>query len=208
MSPPPYRADHIGSLIRPKYLLDARIAFKNWLETERDHRTESDNADTKKAAKDAEKKAIEDVISKQVQRGIRPITSGEFERHIFFGGFFEALDGFELKYADFSEFRTDFPTNRQMLKWGMSGREVGVATRKVKLGRSPYLDDWLYVCGLLPEERWKDVKITVPPPGWWHIQLNNGDAYAPGAYDSDEEYLEDMSAALHQEIMTLYDNGL
>ena len=208
MPSPPYRADQVGSLIRPKYLLDARASFKQWLETDRDHRKEADDVETQKAAKDAERKAIREVISEQVKRGIQPITSGEFERHIFIGGFFEAIQGLELQYADMSKFRTDFPTNRPMARFGMTGREVGVATGKLKLSRSPYLDDWKYVRSLLPEDRWKDVKITLPPPGWWHIQLQNGNAYTPEAYSSDEKYLEDMSAALREEIMTLYDNGL
>ena len=209
MSPPPYRADHIGSLIRPKYLLDSRITFKQWLESdERDHRVESDNESIRKAAKEAEQKAIADVVSQQVERGIVPITSGEFERHIFFGGFFEAVDGFEMKFADMSKFRTDFPTNRPLLKWNLPGREVAVATRKLKLSRSPYLDDWKYVRSLLPEERWRDVKITLPAPGWWHFQMKDGNAYSAEAYGSDAEYFNDVSAALRQEIMTLYDAGL
>lgn len=111
MSPPPFKADQIGSLIRPKYLLDANAAFKQWLETEKDYRRESDNVEIKKRAKDAEKKAIAEVVAEQVKRGIVPITSGEFERSIFYGGFFEAIEGMELKFHELTKFKTDFPTN-------------------------------------------------------------------------------------------------
>ena len=201
MPPPPYRADQVGSLIRPKYLLDARAAFKQWLETdEKDHRRESDDTDVKKTAKKAEQKAVAEAVSKQVKRGITPITSGEFERPIFYGGFFEALEGVEMRFADWTRFRTDFPTNRPLIKWSIPGREVGVGTGKIKHNDSAYLNDWLYVRSLLPEERWKDVKVTVPPPGWWHVQLKDGNAYAPGVYDSDDEFLSDMSGAVRKEI--------
>jgi methionine synthase II (cobalamin-independent) len=111
MSPPPFRADQVGSLIRPKYLLDANAASKQWLESEKDRREEADDAGIKRRAKEAEQKAIAEVVAEQVKRGIAPISSGEFERPIFFGGFFEAIDGLELKFCDLSKFRTDFPTN-------------------------------------------------------------------------------------------------
>lgn len=54
MPPPPYRADQVGSLIRPKYLIDANAASKQWLETERDHRKEAEDAKVKATAKEAE----------------------------------------------------------------------------------------------------------------------------------------------------------
>lgn len=111
MTSPPYKADQVGSLIRPEYLLKANAAFKQWLETEKDRRQDADDVLLKKRAKEAEKRAIAEVVREQLKRGITPITSGEFERQIFFGGFFEAIDGLELKFFDLSKFRTDFPTN-------------------------------------------------------------------------------------------------
>lgn len=207
---PPYRADQIGSLIRPQYLLNARASFVGWLESqERDRKDEATKADYRKAAKEAEQKAIKEAITEQLNRGIRPLTSGEFERSIFYGGFFEALEGLEMKFMPWEKFRPDFPTNRPLLNIpAMSGREVGVATSKVKYARSPYLDDWLYIRSLLPEERWRDVKMTLPAPCWWHIQLKDGLAWAEGVYASDEEFLRDMSRCVRQEIMTLYDAGV
>jgi methionine synthase II (cobalamin-independent) len=111
MPPPPYRADQVGSLIRPKYLLDANAASKQWLESDKDHREEADDVEIKRKAKAAEQMAISEVVSEQVRRGIVPITSGEFERPIFYGGFFEAIDGLEVNFFELEKFRTDFPTN-------------------------------------------------------------------------------------------------
>ena len=114
----------------------------------------------------------------------------------------------EMRFLDWSKFRTDFPTNRPLKKWGMPGQRAGIATGKMKLGQSPYLDDWLYVRSLLPEDRWKDVKITLPSPAWWPIQLRDNTAYDAEAYDSSRSYLKDMSAVVRQEIMNLYDAGV
>ena len=116
MPPPPYRADQFGSLIRPKFLLDANTASKQWLETEKDHRQEADDAKLQNKAKEAEKKAVAEVVAEQVKRDIVPITSGQFERPIFFGGFFEAIDGLEVKYFDISKFRTDLDKEHRKVK--------------------------------------------------------------------------------------------
>ena len=99
MPPPPFRADQVGSLIRPQYLLDARAAGKQWLESDQDHRPEAEQTSVQEAAKEAEHRAIKDALSEQIQRGILPLSSGEFERSSFIGTFFEALDGIEMKFA-------------------------------------------------------------------------------------------------------------
>lgn len=207
---PPYRADQVGSLIRPKHLLDARASFVGWLQSpEKDRKDESTQVEYKRAAKTAKQRAIKEVISEQLNRGILPLSSGEFERTIFYGGFFEALDGLEMKFTEWEKFRPDFPTNRPLLAIpSMSGRDVGIATSKVKHSRSPYLDDWLYTRSLLPENKWKDVKMTLPAPCWWHIQLKDEQAWREGVYKGDAEFLEDMSRCVRQEIMTLYDAGV
>ncbi len=114
MPPPPYRVDQIGSLIRPKYLINANAASKHWLENAlktNNDRKDTDDADVRKKAKAAEHKAISEIVSEQVKRGVNPITSGEFERSVFYGGFFEAIDGMDVKFHELEKFRTDFPTN-------------------------------------------------------------------------------------------------
>ena len=111
MPPPPYRADQVGSLIRPKYLNDANTALKQFSASEQDNRDGAEVQRLKDKAEEAEKKAIKEAIDEQIKRGVFPITSGEFERQIFYGGFFEALDGIDIVYHDLSKFRTDLPTD-------------------------------------------------------------------------------------------------
>jgi methionine synthase II (cobalamin-independent) len=96
MGPPRFRADHIGSLIRPQYLLDAQAAIGPSLTMHKD--TSNASPDLVKKAQDAEKEAIKEAVEQQLKRGITPITSGEFERPSFVSGLYENLDGITVKF--------------------------------------------------------------------------------------------------------------
>ncbi|KAF2767975.1 methionine synthase, vitamin-B12 independent [Teratosphaeria nubilosa] len=205
--PPPFRVDHIGSLIRPQYLVDARKPF-NQIDKSFENYGPGGKEQAEALVRESEKRAIADVIAEQLERGITPITSGEFERSLFSDGFFESLEGIETKSLDWEPWRKDVPANRPLIKWGLKGRTACIATAKVRWTKSAYLNDWLYVRSLLPEEKWKDVKYTLPSPTWYQVQLRDGAAYEKGIYESDEEYLKDIALAMRQEIMTLYDAGL
>ena len=81
---PPYRADHVGSFLRPKFLLDARDQFK---------------AGAIDAAKlrAVEDEAIRGIVKFQEDLGLRGITDGEFRRTYFHIDFLTQLDGVETK---------------------------------------------------------------------------------------------------------------
>lgn len=211
---PPFRADQVGSLLRPESLIQARKNLdlpqgRLRIDPNAEQQEDSEHASSTSPAQSVEveqNRAIKEVVQEQLRRNILPIVTGEYERTIFYDKFFEALTGFELRYTPFEEFKLDFPTNRPLLKWGIPGRAAGYPTGKVSLDRSAYLDDWLYLKSLLPEEQWKNAKMTMPPPGWWHIQLKN--PYNKELYAKDEDLLADLSAAVRKEILTLYDHGL
>ncbi|KAH9843415.1 methionine synthase, vitamin-B12 independent [Teratosphaeria destructans] len=205
--PPPFRVDHIGSLIRPQYLVNARKPF-NQVDKSFENYGPGGKEQAEARVNESEKRAIADVIAEQLERGVEPITSGEFERSLFCDGFFESLEGIETKFLNWEPWRKDVPANRPLIKWGLKGRTACIATAPVRWTRSAYLDDWLYVRSLLPEDKWKDVKYTLPSPTWYQVQLRDGSAYERGIYESDEEYLKDIAVAMRQEIMTLYDAGL
>ncbi|KAK5209443.1 hypothetical protein LTR41_004979 [Exophiala xenobiotica] len=216
---PPFRADQVGSLLRPKSLVEARKnSTLKWNRLRagpsKDASTNDDNTGTTDQSSDPlvtlrneQESAIKDVVSEQLERSILPIVTGEFERGIFYGNFFESLSGFEVRYTPMENFKKDFPTNRPLAKWGVPGRDAGYPTaKKVTLEKSAYLDDWLFFRNLLPADQVKNAKMTVPPPGWWHIQLKQ--PFSPDLFPSDEAFLADLSAAVRKEIMTLYDHGL
>ena len=76
---PPYRADHVGSLLRPQKLLEARGRFQ-----------EEISAAELRAAED---EAIAEAIKKEEGVGLHSITDGEFRRTFFHLDFLEQVGG-------------------------------------------------------------------------------------------------------------------
>src|SRR5437667_11172980 len=77
---PPYRADHVGSLLRQPALLDAR----------RRHRNGEISRDDLRRIEDTH---IRDVVKKQEAVGLKSVTDGEFRRTYFHIDFLERLEG-------------------------------------------------------------------------------------------------------------------
>src|SRR5579862_3417317 len=84
---PPFRADHVGSLLRPAPLRQARARRTKGEITESD-------------LKALEDEAIAAVITKQEAVGLRGVTDGEFRREFWHFDFLAGLDGVETYLAD------------------------------------------------------------------------------------------------------------
>ena len=84
---PPFRADHVGSLLRPAALKDARA---------RRERGEITAADLTAV----ENSEIERIIARQAEVGLRSATDGEFRRAMWHFDFLERLDGVESFRSD------------------------------------------------------------------------------------------------------------
>ena len=198
---PPFRAEQIGSLLRPQELLGIRSAS-------------GQNASyIGKAPKEVEvltQTAIASVVKEQLAHSIRPITSGEYERHIFYSGFFERLQGFQIfpQIPMPDGFRTNIPTVTTLLQRGIKTRPGVVAINKIRYLNSPYLREWEYLRSLLPREQWRECKLTIPSITWQHMHLAQNTAYDPSTYSSDREYFTDLAQAYRKEFQTLYDAGL
>jgi 5-methyltetrahydropteroyltriglutamate--homocysteine methyltransferase len=67
---PPFHADHVGSLLRPQALIDARHKLR-------------EGALTEKELHAIEDRAIKDVVKLQEEIGLRVVTDGEFRRGVF-----------------------------------------------------------------------------------------------------------------------------
>ena len=198
---PPFRAEQIGSLLRPPKLLAARAASDSTTTY-----TRSLSEDVKKVTQEA----IATAIQKQLSLSIRPLTSGEFERYVFYSGFFEKLQGSEVisEVPIPSGFRTKFPTTIELQRQGLTSRPGVVAIGKIKHVQSAYLEEWSTLKSLLPEEKWKECKLTMPSPTYQHMQLAVGTAYSNSVYPSDKEYFTDLAAAYAAEFHALYSAGL
>lgn len=200
---PPFRADQIGSLLRPAELLEAR---SNIASPDKMYEIA-----TEARIKHAEQEAVAYAVRKQLDLSIRPIVSGEYGRHIFYGGFFETLQGMKtepnLPIPD--AFRTDFPTTAGLAKMGAKTRAAVIATGKISYVRSAYLEEWKQLRSFLPESKWHECKITMPAPSYQHIQLKPGTAFTEASgYSSDSDYFADLAKACSAELKTLYEAGV
>ena len=90
---PPFRADHVGSFLRPKALLDAR----------EQHRV---GQISKAQLREVEDGAIRGIVRVQQDLGLRGITDGEFRRTYFHIDFLEQLDGVETRGGIAVSFKT------------------------------------------------------------------------------------------------------
>ncbi|KAI6867556.1 UROD/MetE-like protein [Hortaea werneckii] len=202
--PPPQRTDQIGSLLRPAWLLQARSSLSSpsqMYEVTNDIQIQQ-----------AETQAIQEAVQKQLELNIRPICSGEYSRHIFYGGFFEKLEGMTPQPAlPIPEaFRTDFPTTTGLAaKLGARTRAAVVCTGPIRWRRSAYLPEWEAITSALPErEMWKEAKMTLPAPSYQHMQLAPGTAFtAASGYATDAAYFAALGEAYVREIEALYAAG-
>jgi methionine synthase II (cobalamin-independent) len=94
--------------------------------------------------KEVGRRAIEWAVAKQLELDIRPICSGKYNRHIFYGGFFEKVEGItpipDLPIID--AFRTDFPTTTKLAEMGAKTRAAVVCTGTIRCEKSAYMDEW------------------------------------------------------------------
>ncbi|KAF2485736.1 hypothetical protein BDY17DRAFT_110819 [Neohortaea acidophila] len=201
---PPFRADQVGSFLRPQELLDARsnlASAKNiYAITDDDPRIKA-----------AEEKAIAWAVQKQRELSIRPYCSGEYNRHIFYGGFFEKLEGMTTmpELPILAAFRTDFPTTTKLAEMGAKTRAAVVCTGPIRWKASAYMDEWKTLRSNLSREEWAQAKITIPSPSYQHIQLAPGTAFTKDSgYTNDKQYFQDLGHAYAAEIQALYDEGV
>jgi 5-methyltetrahydropteroyltriglutamate--homocysteine methyltransferase len=85
----PYRADHIGSLLRPKSLRDAFRAFSEKRIAEKEFRKNQDDA-------------VREVVKLQRDCGLEVLTDGEFRRTSYWEKFVRLTKGLEVKEASFT----------------------------------------------------------------------------------------------------------
>ncbi|PGH07593.1 hypothetical protein AJ80_07982 [Polytolypa hystricis UAMH7299] len=193
---PPFRAEHLGSLLRPEQLLKTRDAAE---------RGEVPQAELT-ALQDAEIKKIVDV---QKELGYHALTDGEYRRHMFWGSFFNGLEGMtEIQEPSVDLFRHYLPDIAAFLETKHKPAPSCVCTRKIKHVGSTYVDQFSYLKSLVPPEEVKNLKLTVAAPNWYHLRYREGLAYPKDVYSSDKEYFADVAKAYQDEFEILYNAGL
>jgi methionine synthase II (cobalamin-independent) len=179
---PPFRADHVGSFLRPKELLEAR-----------DKRAR--NQISKEELRKAEDAAIRDVVKFQEDVGLQGITDGEFRRTFFHIDFLEQLDGIETHTGFQAQFHT---------KTGDIGFAPPVlkVTGKVKHARPIQLEDFKFLKSVTK----RTPKVTIPSPTMLHFR-GGREGISKDAYPDIEEFFADVAVAYQDEIKSLADAG-
>ncbi|KAJ5953175.1 hypothetical protein N7454_000071, partial [Penicillium verhagenii] len=192
---PPFRAEHLGSLLRPQQLLDTKIAHEA-----------GKVSDAELAV--VEDKEVTDIVKKQLELGYPAASDGEYRRHMFWGTFFPGLDGFE-EITDFETdiFRSYAPDIAAFLEAGHKPGETVICTGKIKHVGSTYVDQFKYLASQVPADQVKNLKITLAAPNWYHLRYVEGKAYPKDVYSSDEEYFGDIAKAYQAELKILYEAG-
>jgi 5-methyltetrahydropteroyltriglutamate--homocysteine methyltransferase len=177
---PPFRADHVGSLLRPQALKDARA---------RRERGEISAAELR-AAEDA---AIQHAIARQAAVGLRSATDGEFRRAMWHFDFLEHLDGVE-------SFRADHGI---AFKGGIETQAKGLrVTGKVGFSGHPMLQHFAF----LRDHTAATAKMTIPSPSVLHFRGGRR-AVSPQVYPEMEEFYRDLAQAYRAAVQAFADAG-
>lgn len=198
---PPFRAEHIGSLLRPDELVKKRYAV-------------AEKSASPEELNSVEEKAIKEIVQLQQDCGIHSLTNGEYSRHQFWGTFFETLNGMEeinLREGGYDQsiFRMYAPDVKSFMHAKTIPNQVTVATGKISHpGKSSFLPELEYMKSILPKEQWKNIKLTLTSPSWYHFRYGPKKAYVNNAYENDDDYFADVAKAYQTELKILYDAGL
>jgi 5-methyltetrahydropteroyltriglutamate--homocysteine methyltransferase len=176
---PPFRADHVGSLLRPAALKEARAKRQ---------KGEISAADLK-AIEDRE---IARVIKKQEEIGLQLVTDGEFRRSWWQFDFYAGLDGVELYSTPggikFHGVETKAESVRVVGKIGFSGH--------------PMLEHFRF----LREHARVVPKMTIPAPGTLHFRQGR-QSISKDIYPDLDAYFDDVGNAYRKAVRAFYDAG-
>jgi len=178
---PPFRADHVGSLLRPAAIHDARA---------RRARGEIDDAELR-AIEDT---AIAEMIPKLEATGIQSITDGEFRREWFHLDFLQQLDGVTVSGAIESSSDSVETVHQAPPKISVTG--------KLRHQHNIQVDDFRFVA----DHTTRTPKVSIPSPTMVHFRGGRGGIDIESYPDLDE-FFEDLAQCYRDEIAALYAAG-
>ena len=181
---PPFRADMVGSFLRPPELLEARREF-------------SEGKLDAEGLKAVEDRAIRDVVSLQEELGFQSATDGEFRRTSWHMDFIYQLGGIT---------RTD-----QQLQVAFKNAEgtTSFTSAALKVNDRVRIDDTIFADAftfLRSMATTAVPKLTIPSPSMVHYR-GGAAAIDPAVYPDVEEFWHDLSAAYAEEIRRLGELG-
>jgi 5-methyltetrahydropteroyltriglutamate--homocysteine methyltransferase len=171
-STPPFRADHVGSLLRPAELKQARALHEG-------------GAITADQLKEVEDRTIVDLIARQEAVGLHSITDGEFRREFWHFDFLGGLDGVEIYNSG------------QGIKFkGQDTKPKSVRiTGKIGFTSHPMIEHFKF----LRDHVHRTPKVTIPSPGV--LQYRGGRAAVPESiYPSMDVLYDDLGKAYRKAV--------
>jgi 5-methyltetrahydropteroyltriglutamate--homocysteine methyltransferase len=181
---PPFRADHVGSLLRPPALLEARAKFAaGELDAE--------------GLREVEDSAIRDVVAMQEEVGLQAATDGEFRRTSWHMDFIYQLGGITKTDEQIRVRMHNEQGDAEFTTAGLAVRE------KVRLDGPIFADAFQFLAG---EVKNAIPKLTIPSPSMVHYRSGTA-AIDRSVYPDVEEFWADLSAAYAEQVRAMYDLG-
>jgi 5-methyltetrahydropteroyltriglutamate--homocysteine methyltransferase len=194
-SRPPFRADHVGSLLRPPELLRARDDFAAGRIT----------ADELRAAEDA---AITEVVRKQQEVGLRDATDGELRRESWHMDFIYQLGGIQKVQDD--TIRVAFHNEQKSFEWAPPSAHV---VAPLTLEHTIFGDAFEYLRDTVTTAASADSsqppvvpKLTIPSLSMVHYRGGRS-AIDASVYPDLDQFWADLAAAYAEEVRRVYALG-
>jgi 5-methyltetrahydropteroyltriglutamate--homocysteine methyltransferase len=181
---PPFRGDHVGSLLRPAELTRAREDYKQ-------------GRITAEQLREAEDRAIRDVVKMQEDIGLKGITDGEFRRSSWHMDFLYQIGGVRKVQENIT---VHFHSDKGDVDFTPSGLKV---VDKLKLDKCIFGDHFDYLKSVVTKGT---PKLTIPSPSMMHYRGGRA-AIDQSVYPTMEEFWHDLSAVYAQEIAELGKRG-
>ncbi len=175
---PPFRADHVGSLLRPAALKEAR--------TRRER-----NEISAKALRAVEDREIERAIKKQEEVGLELATDGEFRRSWWHFDFFRGLKGITPYTTEGIQFH------------GVQTKAEGIKiTDKIGFSGHPMLEHFKF----LKAHTRVTPKMTIPAPSTLHFRQGRA-SISKEVYPDLDAFFDDLAKVYRGAIRAFYDAG-
>jgi 5-methyltetrahydropteroyltriglutamate--homocysteine methyltransferase len=181
---PPFRADHVGSLLRPARLLAAREDFAHG----------RIDADELRAVEDD---AIRDVVRLQEDVGLQSATDGEFRRASWHMDFLYRLGG--VTKAD-ERMRVQFRNREGTIEFSPAALHVG---ERVALSEPIFAEDFAFLQSCVTSAT---PKLTIPSPSMVHYRGGRA-SVDEGVYPDMDEFWSDLTSAYADELRALGELG-
>jgi 5-methyltetrahydropteroyltriglutamate--homocysteine methyltransferase len=191
---PPFRAEHVGSLLRPDNLLKARAA------AEGDQYRQASGPLNYAQLKEIEDEAIRDVVRLQEDVGLQVVTDGELRRRSWFQDFLLSLSGTEITFVD-SAVSAALPFQDDQTVDKLPGHIVRVRSRLTR-ERGIFTEHFKF----LKSQTKRTPKVSLPSPTMLHFWGGRA-AIDAAVYPDIEEFWDDAVKIWISEIEALHALG-